>query len=229
MRERILVHVIDAVRRAVVQRFPFPHVYLDAVWPDDVYAQLLAALPAEAGYRDDNAAKYGRPDGRSCRQVLPLDAATTGVDPVWTVVRDVLTSSELHATVCALFQMRAHHPDGHPVSAARPVLVRDLPGYWIEPHPDSRAKHVTMQFYLPTDRAQQSFGTTLYQFSPFRPSTWIGRTPFMRPVHRFPFTPNSGYLFPVRWNSFHGVERLPPEAGVRQTLMNTYYWEPRRL
>jgi hypothetical protein len=224
MRDRLLASVIDAVRRSRVQRQPFVHAFLEQVWPADVYADLLAALPPASEYRDDNPAKYGRPDGRSCRQVLPLGDPTT-LDPLWTAVRDVLMASELQAAVCAHVGVRAVRADGRPASSSRPVLVRDLPGYWIEPHPDSRAKQITMQFYLPADAAQSALGTTLYQLRPFRPSAWIGRAPFMHPVHRFPFVPNSGYIFPVRWNSFHGVERLAADSGVRQTLMNTYYWE----
>lgn len=226
MRDRILASVIDAVRRSVVQRRPFAHVYLEHVWPSDVYADLLASLPSVSLYRDDNPAKYGRPDGRSCRQVLPLHGAAT-LDPLWAIVREVLTSPDLQTAVCAHFDLRATHADGRPVSTARPVLVRDLPGYWIEPHPDSRAKHITMQLYLPADTSQVALGTTLYQLRPFRPAAWIGRAPFMQPVHRCRFTPNSGYIFPVRWYSFHGVERLADDSGVRQTLMNTYYWTGR--
>lgn len=227
MREQLLTAVIDAVRRSRVQRRPFAHACLEQVWPAAVYAELLTALPPASQYHDDNPAKYGRPDGRSCRQVLPLvDTAT--LNPLWTVVREVLTAPELQAAVCAHFDLPATRRDGHPVSSSRPVLVRDLPGYWIEPHPDSRAKQITMQLYLPADSSQVALGTTLYQLRPFRPSAWMGRAPFMYPVDRFPFLPNSGYIFPVRWNSFHGVERLAPDSGVRQTLMNTYYWEKRR-
>jgi hypothetical protein len=217
MTDRLLAHVIDAVRRSTVQRSPFVHTYLEQVWPSDVYATLLASLPPAAEYRDD---------GRACRQVLPLQGATT-VEPLWDVVREVLTSDELHAAVCAHFGIRARSADGRPVSSSRPVLVRDLPGYWIEPHPDSRAKHITMQLYLPEDTSQATLGTTLYQLRPFRPSTWNGRAPFMQAAHRFPFTPNTGYIFPVGWRSFHGVEPVAPDAGVRHTLMNTYYWTGR--
>lgn len=227
MRDRLLASVIDAVRRSVVQPSPFAHAYLEAVWPVDLYRHLLAVLPAEALYHDDNPAKYGRADGRSCRQVLPLHEAPAD-EHLWAAVRDVLVSPELQSAVCAHLGLRARHRNGRPVSASRPVLVRDLPGYWIEPHPDSRAKQITMQFYLAADASQQTLGTTLYRLRPFRPAAWVGRAPLMQPVHRFPFLPNSGYLFPVRWNSFHGVERLPEDAGVRHTLMNTYYWEPRR-
>ncbi len=214
---------MEAVRRSALRTFPFPHARLEDVWPSDVYPLLLASLPPETWYRDDNPAKYGRADGRSCRQVLPLGALPEP-SPLWTAVNHALTSSALHAAVCARFGLRANRRDGRPRSAARPTLVRDLPGYWIEPHPDSRAKHVTLQFYLAADHSQETLGTTLYRLRPFRMAAWLGRVPFMEAVDRLPFRPNSGYCFPVSWRSFHGVDHLPAGAGVRHTLMNTYYW-----
>jgi hypothetical protein len=44
--------------------------------------------------------------------------------------------------------------------------------------------------------------------------------------------PNSGYAFVVNDSasrqSWHGCKRLPAGAGVRNTLLNTFYAEPRQ-
>jgi hypothetical protein len=50
----------------------------------------------------------------------------------------------------------------------------------------------------------------------------------MEKVGQLPFRPNNGYAFGVRWNSFHGVERIAEESGDRHTLMNIYYRRERR-
>jgi hypothetical protein len=226
--DRILAHVIEAVARSPVAAAPFRHIYLEQVFPDAVYRRLLDALPDAAVYRADNPAKYTRPDGQCSRQVLALDrgmpAGASTDDTVWAAVTHALMSPALQRAICARFGLRETDRHGRPTSTARPLLVRDLPGYWIEPHPDSRAKQVTMQCYLARDRSQAGLGTTLYALRPFRPSVWVGRERAMRVAGRLPFLPNTGYAFPVRWNSFHGVERLPDAAGVRHTLMNTFYW-----
>ena len=48
----------------------------------------------------------------------------------------------------------------------------------------------------------------------------------MQRTGQFPFRPNTGYAFRVRWNSFHGVERIEESSGERHTLMNIYYRVP---
>jgi hypothetical protein len=51
-------------------------------------------------------------------------------------------------------------------------------------------------------------------------------------VKQFAFRPNSGYAFVVNntftRKSWHGRERLRDGAGVRNTLLNTFYEEARR-
>ncbi|HEY1186833.1 MAG TPA: hypothetical protein VGE74_04205 [Gemmata sp.] len=45
------------------------------------------------------------------------------------------------------------------------------------------------------------------------------------------FRPNTGYAFVVRdgpaRQSWHGCERLPAGSGARNTLLNTFYSDPR--
>lgn len=52
--------------------------------------------------------------------------------------------------------------EAHP----RVSLVRDLPGYWIEPHPDSPVKVVTLQLYLPAEGSPRGLGTSFYPLPP---------------------------------------------------------------
>jgi hypothetical protein len=80
-----------------------------------------------------------------------------------------------------------------------------------------------MQFYLASDSAHEELGTVLYRLRPFRSAVWLGREHVMEKVGQLPFRPNNGYAFGVRWNSFHGVERIAEASGDRHTLMNIYY------
>jgi hypothetical protein len=113
---------------------------------------------------------------------------------------------------------------------SRPTLYREMEGYEIAPHPDTRKKVVTMHLYLPADRSQLDLGTALYRrkLLALPLSSWHHR---FTKVKQFLFQPNSGYAFVVNntltKKSWHGREELPPGAGVRNTLLNTFYETPR--
>ena len=44
-----------------------------------------------------------------------------------------------------------------------PVLTRDIPGYLITPHTDTRWKGITVQLYLPRDRSNTHIGTIFHE------------------------------------------------------------------
>ena len=116
---------------------------------------------------------------------------------------------------------RHERPFAHP----RPCLVRDLPGYWIEPHPDSPAKIVTFQLYLPSEGSSADLGTSFYRF---RPSRFLRTGRLLEEFRRVPFEPGSGYTFAVGRISWHGVERIRAGAGVRDSILLVYFRDPRR-
>jgi hypothetical protein len=220
LRDEISNHLVAAVERTPLVRTPFDHINFSNAFPNSVYDAMLAHLPPCEVYQPANMVKYARPDGRCSRNVADLATVVTHMTgdarDVWMAVRAALASDTLRRAVCTTLRV----PDrGRPVSR----LVHDLPGYWIEPHPDTRTKHVTMQFYLAADSNHEELGTTLYRLNPFRLAVLTGRASLMEKAGQFPFRPNTGYAFGVRWNSFHGVELMSDAAGDRHTLMNIYY------
>ena len=46
-----------------------------------------------------------------------------------------------------------------------PILTRDIPGYLITPHTDTRWKGITVQLYLPADDANTDIGTIFHEKS----------------------------------------------------------------
>ena len=85
-------------------------------------------------------------------------------------------------------------------------------------------------FYLPADLSQIRLGTVFYRRGPGPRSRSDWRSGFTV-ARELEFRPNSGYAFVVNDNgerqSWHGRERLPAGAGVRNTLLNTFYSDPR--
>ena len=47
-----------------------------------------------------------------------------------------------------------------------PILTRDIPGYLITPHTDTRWKGITVQLYLPEDDANTDIGTIFHERLP---------------------------------------------------------------
>jgi hypothetical protein len=241
---QILDHVLDQLDRTPTCDEPYSHFYLDSVFPDDVYAEMMAAMPAPHDYRPLSLKKHQNADGVSTRDVLPLNSEGLSRLPqqqreLWEGVAAALTAPELKVAVFRKLATDLSHrfncrPDEveQIVSYTRPSLFRDLEGYEIAPHPDGRAKIVTMQLYIPANRTQLHLGTAVYKrrFKSLQGLySWHGR---FDKVKQFLFQPNSGYAFAVSNSlgkkSWHGREQIPPGSGVRNSILNIFFADPGR-
>ena len=84
-----------------------------------------------------------------------------------------------------------------------PILTRDIPGYRITPHTDTRWKGITVQLYLPRDDATTHIGTIFHDRLPDG----------SLPKHtQMKFAPNSGYAFAVGDNTWHSADPVGPEV-----------------
>jgi hypothetical protein len=97
---------------------------------------------------------------------------------------------------------------------AIPMLTRDVSGYHIGIHPDTRHKAITVQLYLPRDESISHVGTSFHR------RLADGR---FEKVGQMPFLPNTGYAFVVAANTFHSVDRLGPEVSTRDSILLTYF------
>ena len=238
---RVLAHALDCVHATRAETEPFSHAYFADLFPSDVYWKLLEAFPDPALYAPAAERHYGTTAGGSVRAMFALTIDAVERLPaehrsLWRGVAAALTAPALKQAVFAKLApdlayrygvAESRVPDL--VGYSRPTLYRETDGFEIPPHPDTRKKVVTMHLYLPSDLTQRGLGTALYR----RKLGWpLGgwRHRFAR-VKQFDFRPNSGYAFVVNntlaKKSWHGRERLPEGAGVRNTLLNTFYEEPR--
>jgi hypothetical protein len=239
---RALDHLLQRIDKTPAIDEPFSHFYLEDVFPQNLYERLLKCLPDPKLYNAAAERHYGKGGEGFTRAMLQLTPSHLAILPgaereVWAGVAAALTAPEVkHAVYAKLakdlaFRYSVATADVPELAGfARPTLYRETAGFEIPPHPDTRKKVVTMHLYLPADRSQLDLGTALYQRSllswPF--GTW--HTRFVK-VKQFAFQPNSGYAFVVNntfaKKSWHGREELPAGAGVRNTLLNTFYETPR--
>lgn len=239
---RALDHLLDRIEATPAIQEPFTHIYLEEVFPGDVYERMLAALPAPGLYGGTAERHHGRGEAggytRSMFRLTPAAmAALPGPDrDLWRGVAAALTAPELKRAMYAklardlAFRYRVAEADAPGLAGhSRPTLYRETEGFEIPPHPDTRKKVVTMHLYLPGDESQLGLGTALYRRAPMGllPGRWQRR---FAKVKQFAFRPNSGYAFVVNntltRKSWHGREELPPGSGVRNTLLNTFYEKP---
>jgi len=237
---RVLTHLLARVRSAAVWNEPFSHTYFEDLFPADVYAALLAHLPPadrySTGPREPNASYQSRTFyNLTTDRVRRFPAAGRNL---WRGALAALTGPELKRCLYARLAsdlIRRYGVEeaavpglpGHP----RPTLYRDGEGFEIPPHPDTLKKVVTLHLYLPADLSQIHLGTALYRRKPGPVSRGDWQTSFTV-ARQFEFRPNCGYAFVVNdcasRQSWHGRERLPTGSGVRNTLLNTFYSEPRQ-
>ena len=234
-----LKHLREVIDRAELFTWPYCHFYLQQAFPDDVFKRMLQLLPSASAYVADNPRIHTREDGLVTRNMLSLTAPDVLARlpeeqrTFWSEIARALTAPELRLVVFTKlskdlsrrFRLPAERLDS--VAAfPKPALVKDLGGYEIAPHRDTRSKIVTMQFYLPQDMSKADLGTAVYRQRLFRWKNIVSPRNRFETVKQFSFAPNSGYGFAVGSRSWHGRDPVPMASGERNSLMLVYYAQP---
>ncbi len=232
--QTMLPHIVDAIDNADVSDKPFSHLFAQQIFPANVYSEMLDNLPDPATYEPKHEKQL--PDGTYTRTYYQLDRDGLAALPdhqraLWESVVDALLSEDFKVHVFRQLRkdlaFRFRTQDVEAIEASpRPRIVRDVSGYKIDPHPDTRKKAVTMMIYLPRDERQKDLGTSLYKIQPSLQGLTSKRRWF-KEVKRFPFIPNSAFAFAVnnclRKKSWHGRELVEKNVGVRNSLVTTFY------
>ncbi len=233
------------IANAGVRRHPFPHFFVQPVFPADYYAELLRRLPPKDWLKpiDDTgtvrvqsggtgaAADAKAYPGRYIADVAELEEREQGEGGggFWLRLSEWLTGDRFRALILEKFSadIAARFGDGAVVSTdidAR--LVRDFTDYAIGPHTDSPRKLVSLLFYLPADDSLRELGTSIY--APKDPAFRCegnrhhGFERFHR-VASMPFVPNALFAFFKTDNSFHGLDPIRVPAVERNLLLYNIY------
>ncbi len=217
-----IVANIDAARR--IER-PFYHLEFDRVFPADVYDAMVALMPSASDYRALPGRNGGnlRDDGTSTRVKIDLFPEYIRHLPaekkaLWNKVGKALTSAEVRDALARALAPGLERRFGgefrnvgmYPI----PVLTRDIPGYRITPHTDTRWKGITVQLYLPRDTSATHIGTIFHDRLP------DGSLP---KVKQMKFAPNTGYAFAVGDNTWHSADPVGGEVATRDSILLTYF------
>jgi hypothetical protein len=223
--KNLIDYVVGAIEAGKASDDPFYHLEFDRVFPDDVYAEMLRAMPNAADYRPLPGRGGGNllPDGSSTRVKIDIFPEYTRHLPdakreVWDLVGRGLCSGEVQAAFMRRLAPgleRRFGPDYTDVGMYPiPVLTRDVPGYRITPHTDTQWKGMTIQLYLPRDASATHIGTI---FHGRQADGTLTRATQMR------FAPNSGYAFAVGDNTWHSADPVGNEVTSRDSILLTYF------
>lgn len=229
---------MDRIENAPVREHPFPHVFIEDIFPPAFYAELQSRMLESSAYMrliDTGRVAAGYSPARLClfpSHVTP-ELADTDDKRFWADLFAAYNDAEFTLLWLSVFQasIQARVAAGHvpsglasgPLKAQHEIfLMRDLENYALTPHTDSQAKLVSVLFYLPADNSRQTLGTSL--FLPKQPgmtsdgASHLARDDFER-VATLPYLPNTLFAFPRLQNSFHGVEPVRQAADARDLLL----------
>lgn len=227
-------HLVNSIEASPLRSEPFPYVYIEGFFPEDIYKELLAMLPGNEFYEPVMHKDAVRRDGSSSRIQASLSPDRLDYFPagpareLWTDVVKALQADSVRMALLSKLEPGIRESYSEPleeISAySRPALNRDVAGYKILPHPDTKAKVMSGLIYLPNHEKQSGLGTSFY----VRDRRGFRMRPSYKRVVTLPFAPNSGPVFAVSKRSFHGREPLPEGCGIRDYLAMTFYNDPTR-
>lgn len=234
------LHVMYQVLNAPVRRFPFPHIYVENVFPAAFYAEIRKHMIEDEGYqRLVDTGRVGSGYSGARFSLFPFDLKDSATSDekreFWRQVFDTFSDNEFSQIWFQVFSATIKEKFANlppELSGGRPAnevgvhneifLMRDRTSYSLGPHTDSPRKLVSVLFYLPPDDSQSELGTSAY-IPKDRSFTCPGG-----PHHKFdkfdlvatvPYKPNCMVAFPQSPVSFHGVEPLTRENAQRDLLL----------
>ena len=231
-----------------VRSYPYPHFYVQPVFPEAYYRRVLETMPdTEALTPINEFGTVGRIDKKTGQMVkspfeprylaeLPVleaeeQAAFGSGSDTWHSLSSWLLGERFRNLIIGKFMapIRARFgADARLVTTVEARFVRDMTDYSIKPHTDTPKKLVSLLFYLPPDDRLQALGTSVYvPKDPAFRCNGENRYPFeqFNKVMTAGFLPNSLFGFLKSDQAFHGVEVIKQPEIERNLLLYNIYLE----
>ncbi|MBI4273988.1 MAG: hypothetical protein HY659_04745 [Rhizobiales bacterium] len=223
--ERLTKFIAESVDAARASEVPFYHLEFDRVFPDDIYAAMLTMMPQAADYRPMHGRSRGNDltDGTHTRVKIDLYPEYIRHLPpekkaVWDVVGHALCAEPVKQAFIRKLAPGLKKRFGEKFAKVGmypiPILTRDIPGYRINPHTDTRWKGITVQLYLPRDESNINIGTIFHE---------VAADGSLPKKSQMRFAPNSGYAFAVGTDTWHSADPVGPEVKTRDSILLTYF------
>jgi hypothetical protein len=220
--DRLAEFIAQSVDQARAVEKPFFHLEFDRVFPDDIYAQILRLMPESDDYRPMHGRSKST-DEKPTRVKIDLFPEYIRNLPaekraLWDVVGRALCSEPVKQAFIRRLGPGLSKRFGADFAKVGmfpiPILTRDIPGYLITPHTDTRWKGITVQLYLPEDANNTDIGTIFHEVKP------DGSMPKHTQMR---FAPNTGYAFAVGTDTWHSADAVHNRVKTRDSILLTYF------
>ena len=229
-------HVMYKIANEPILTYPYPHFFIQSIFPESFYDSMLSNLPPTSKYT--SIAETGRVTRGFYKErfIISLPDGTEALDThqqdFWIELTSWLLGDDLLKLLVDKFRpfiaerfsgSQAKKTSLEPTA----LLIRDFQNYAITPHPDAPHRLLALMFYMPHDDSTPHVGTSIYRPIDSNLKFEVegstgGHYPreSFKEVKRMDYLPNSFYGFFRTDNSFHGVE-LVEEPVERNSLL--YY------
>ena len=224
------LYVQYRIANAPMLEFPYPHLYVRDVFPEDYYARLRANLPSAPQFRTLTSLGRVHEGYPETRLVVPLTREQTErFEPeqrtFWQELAGWMLGPLFGQLMLAKFgaYLQQRFQDLRTQSFVdEALIVRDRTQYFLGPHTDSTSKVLSFLFYLPPDASMAPLGTSLYV--PKDPRFTCPGGPhhdfaLFRRVCTMEYLPNTLFAFMKTPDSFHGVEPITQPDVQRDLLL----------
>ncbi len=243
-------HLIKKILNTKVDQAPFEHVFIENIFPNDFYEQLVNNLPNLSEYTAIKDTGTVGQNYSSERYIINFEQNTKfeniNFTNLYNKLINVLTSKKLFDTVSSHFlksikkrveNFSEKEKEKFGLSNfkfdLRAALVKDLTKYSLGAHTDSISKYITFLFYLPKDNSIENIGTSLFKPKKERENynfhsnhyTDEETKEIFDEVKMCPFKKNSVLIFPRQPVSFHGVNKVNINKKERDLLLLNYYFK----
>jgi len=224
-------HVIYQIANAPLREHPYPHTYVESVFPEDLYAEMRRYWPDSSSLvslaSTGRVSKGAYPE----RFILPMTEEAIGSLPpdrrrFWTDFSEWFLGPRLLDAVMRRFEQHVINRFREGLDDVRfgvdALVVRDLTNYSIGPHTDAPHRLLSLLFYCPDNGSRSHLGTSLYvpnnpdfrcEGGPHYPFAGFTRVKTME------YRPNTLFAFFKTDRSFHGVAPIADASVQRDVLL----------
>ena len=244
----LLDQIIESINLSDVDFEPFPHLYINNFFQEDVYLKILNSLPDKRDYIQINKSGSVSKDYADERFVFNITPEKIKIfkennENVFSDIVEAFISPNFFNSVCSKFKSTIYnriknfskeeielYGKSNFNFEGRVALVKDYTKYQLGAHTDLTDKFLTFLFYLPKDNSLKEIGTSLYKpkhnedlLSFSSHYTMEETNNKFTEVKKAEFLPNSVLIFPRTNLSYHGVSSINIGSNERNLLLLNFY------